>query len=178
MSRRTGVIDTAVLGDSSYVIIRDGCIYHRSPVQQHSFNYPYQLSVGLLLSDTVKPVVLDSAVQQEVSPSSVEYIPLQGPVTPVDALIDHHQLQNGDLLLLATDGLFDNLYDSDILQTIDMENLLITNATQWNEDLEDALCRTARRLVQSAWSYSHNPRRLSPWAQAARELGEAYPMGG
>ncbi|XP_022875400.1 probable protein phosphatase 2C 55 isoform X4 [Olea europaea var. sylvestris] len=31
------------LGDSGFMVVRDGCTVFRSPVQQHDFNYPYQL---------------------------------------------------------------------------------------------------------------------------------------
>ncbi|RKP09704.1 phosphatase 2C-like domain-containing protein [Thamnocephalis sphaerospora] len=180
MSHRTGVLDTAMLGDSGYLILRDGLIYHRSPVQQHRFNYPYQLSVGLASSHdpAAKSTITASAVPPE-SGSKPESSGLGGgQITPVDAIVDHHQLQDGDIILLATDGLLDNLYDHEMLQLIDSEQSLLTSPRMWNAELEDSLCRVAWRLVQAAWSHSRNPRRLSPWAQAARALGEGYPLGG
>lgn len=32
------------LGDSGFIVVRDGCTIFRSPVQQHDFNYTYQLA--------------------------------------------------------------------------------------------------------------------------------------
>lgn len=34
------------LGDSGFMVVRDGCTIFRSPVQQHDFNLTYQLECG------------------------------------------------------------------------------------------------------------------------------------
>jgi hypothetical protein len=34
------------LGDSGFIVVRDGCTVFRSPVQQHGFNFTYQLENG------------------------------------------------------------------------------------------------------------------------------------
>lgn len=34
------------LGDSGFIVVRDGCTIFRSPVQQHDFNFTYQLASG------------------------------------------------------------------------------------------------------------------------------------
>lgn len=34
------------LGDSGFIIVRDGCLIFESPVQQHGFNFTYQLERG------------------------------------------------------------------------------------------------------------------------------------
>ena len=34
------------LGDSGFIVVRDGCTIFRSPVQQHDFNFTYQLESG------------------------------------------------------------------------------------------------------------------------------------
>lgn len=34
------------LGDSGFIVVRDGCTIFRSPVQQHGFNFTYQLESG------------------------------------------------------------------------------------------------------------------------------------
>lgn len=51
------IIYTANLGDSGFMLIRNGEVVHRSEEQQHYFNTPFQLTVappeqeGLVLSD-------------------------------------------------------------------------------------------------------------------------------
>ena len=34
------------LGDSGFIVVRDGCTVFQSPVQQHGFNFTYQLENG------------------------------------------------------------------------------------------------------------------------------------
>ncbi|XP_059285513.1 probable protein phosphatase 2C 55 [Lycium ferocissimum] len=72
------------LGDSGFIVVRDGCTVFRSPVQQHDFNITFQLECG-------------SAGDL---PSSGEVFKI--PVAP------------GDVIIAGTDGLFDNLYNNDI----------------------------------------------------------------
>ncbi|CAN4095417.1 unnamed protein product [Withania somnifera] len=72
------------LGDSGFIVVRDGCTIFRSPVQQHDFNFTYQLESG----------------NAGDLPSSGEVFRI--PVAP------------GDVIIAGTDGLFDNLYNNDI----------------------------------------------------------------
>ncbi|GLJ13618.1 hypothetical protein SUGI_0216430 [Cryptomeria japonica] len=74
------------LGYSGFLVVRDGCTMFRSPVQQHEFNYPYQLGGGNDL------------------PSSAQMFTLQ--VAP------------GDVIIASTDGLFDNLYNSEVTAVV------------------------------------------------------------
>ncbi|WOH06399.1 hypothetical protein DCAR_0625865 [Daucus carota subsp. sativus] len=43
LSLNGNILCAAILGDSGFVVVRDGNVVYKSPVQQHSFNYPYQL---------------------------------------------------------------------------------------------------------------------------------------
>ncbi|KAI3761191.1 hypothetical protein L1987_51602 [Smallanthus sonchifolius] len=72
------------LGDSGFIIVRDGCTVFRSPAQQHDFNFTYQLEHG----------------SNSDLPSSIQVFSI--PVAP------------GDVIIAGTDGLFDNLYNNDI----------------------------------------------------------------
>ncbi|KAL5218320.1 hypothetical protein ABZP36_019004 [Zizania latifolia] len=76
------------LGDSGFILIRDGCTLFRSPIQQHDFNFTYQLESGNC-SD------LPSAAQ-------VFKVPVA----------------SGDVIVAGTDGLFDNLYNNDITAVV------------------------------------------------------------
>ncbi|KAI3412355.1 Protein phosphatase [Psidium guajava] len=72
------------LGDSGFIVVRDGCDIFRSPVQQHGFNFTYQLESG----------------RNGDLPSSGQVFRI-----PVS---------DGDVIVAGTDGLFDNLYDDEI----------------------------------------------------------------
>lgn len=88
----------ANLGDSGFAVVnkQKSKILYRSKEQQHYFNAPYQLSVI--------PPELDSDELIKDDPSCA------------DLHINCCTLREGDYIVLATDGLFDNLFDSDILK--------------------------------------------------------------
>ncbi|CAM0947015.1 unnamed protein product [Alopecurus aequalis] len=81
-------IQAISLGDSGFIVIRDGCTLFKSPIQQHDFNTPYQLESGNS-SD------LPSAAQ-------VFKVPVA----------------SGDVVVAGTDGLFDNLYNNEITAVV------------------------------------------------------------
>lgn len=76
------------LGDSGFMVVRDGCTVFRSPAQQHDFNFTYQLESG----------------NAGDLPSSGQIFTI--PVAP------------GDVIVAGTDGLFDNLYNNDITAVV------------------------------------------------------------
>ncbi|PSR99712.1 Protein like [Actinidia chinensis var. chinensis] len=76
------------LGDSGFIVVRDGCTIFRSPVQQHDFNFTYQLESG----------------NSGDLPSSGQVFTI--PVAP------------GDVVIAGTDGLFDNLYNNEITAVV------------------------------------------------------------
>ncbi|KAK4599700.1 hypothetical protein RGQ29_009652 [Quercus rubra] len=76
------------LGDSGFMVVRDGCTVFRSPVQQHDFNFTYQLESG----------------NNGDLPSSGQVFTIA--VAP------------GDAIIAGTDGLFDNLYNNEITAVV------------------------------------------------------------
>uniref|UniRef100_A0A3Q4G7R8 Protein phosphatase n=2 Tax=Pseudocrenilabrinae TaxID=318546 RepID=A0A3Q4G7R8_NEOBR len=95
LDRRSHRLHTCNLGDSGFLVVRGGEVVHRSDEQQHYFNTPFQLSIappgaeGVVLSDS--PEAADSS---------------------------SFDVQLGDIILTATDGLFDNMPDYMILQEL------------------------------------------------------------
>ncbi|MCL7042323.1 hypothetical protein MKW94_022834 [Papaver nudicaule] len=72
------------LGDNGFIVVRDGSTIYGSPVQQHGFNFPYQLECG----------------RNGDLPSS-------GQVSTVP-------VASGDVIVAGTDGLFGNLFHNEI----------------------------------------------------------------
>jgi len=94
--------ETSSLGDSGFIQLRSNAVHHYSNPQTHAFNTPYQLSI-------IPPKVLARAKIFGGSPLS-DY--------PRDASVTSHQLRHGDVLVFATDGVWDNLSSSDVLQIV------------------------------------------------------------
>ncbi|KFK26524.1 hypothetical protein AALP_AA8G260300 [Arabis alpina] len=76
------------LGDSGFMVVREGHTVFRSPVQQHDFNFTYQLESGCNGD-----------------------LPSSGQVFTV-------AVAPGDVIIAGTDGLFDNLYNNEITAVV------------------------------------------------------------
>lgn len=145
LDRQSGRLHTANLGDSGFLVVRQGKIVHRSEEQTHYFNTPFQLSLipdaegGGFLSD---------------SPESAQTTSIH--------------VQEGDLILLATDGLFDNMP----LPLIEEE---LAQLRQYDQDSIQRVCNSialaARRL---AFDRNH----MSPFAEKAKSALGVDARGG
>ncbi|KAL0610788.1 LOW QUALITY PROTEIN: Protein phosphatase PTC7-like protein [Plecturocebus cupreus] len=138
LDRTSHRLHTANLGDSGFLVVRGGEVVHRSDEQQHYFNTPFQLSIappeaeGVVLSDS--PDAADS--------------------TSFD-------VQLGDIILTATDGLFDNMPDYMILQ--ELKKLKNSNY--------ESIQQTARSIAEQAHELAYDPNYMSPFAQFACDNG-------
>ncbi|KAL9130792.1 MAG: hypothetical protein Q9217_001095 [Psora testacea] len=102
VAREHGNLTVANLGDSGFVQLRLNAVHHYSNPQTHAFNTPYQLSI-------VPPRVL--ALSRAFG---------GGPLSdlPKDASVTTHQVRHGDILIFATDGVWDNLSPVDLLRIV------------------------------------------------------------
>ncbi|KAA8896306.1 5-azacytidine resistance protein azr1 [Sphaerosporella brunnea] len=91
--RRNGRFTAANLGDSGFMILRSGKVLYFSPPQTHSFNCPLQLSA------------IPKRYHFEVHTD-----------LPRDAAQSSHSLCEGDVVIFATDGVWDNLTNQQILR--------------------------------------------------------------
>lgn len=98
-----GGMETANLGDSGFLIFSPGKVAHRSAVQTHAFNTPYQMS----------KIPAKMQAQHAIFGGSTQLSD-----TPRDADVESHQLKHGDLVVFATDGVWDNLSAQDTLRII------------------------------------------------------------
>jgi len=132
-------IYSANLGDSGFMVIRDGEVVHKSTEQQHQFNTPYQLSVfppsqsGQYISDS--PSMADTS---------------------------SFKVEDGDILMLATDGLFDNLSEDMIVKSL--------RSLKSHKD-EGRVKHAAGNLAEQAYQLSLDPDYMSPFALSANDVG-------
>ncbi|CAG7918205.1 unnamed protein product [Penicillium olsonii] len=97
-----GRVELANLGDSGSVLLRRAAVHSYSIPQTHGFNTPFQLSV-IPPRMRAQANVFGGAFLEDF---------------PKDASVTNVQMQHGDVLMLATDGVFDNLNNQDILKLI------------------------------------------------------------
>ncbi|XP_057428951.1 probable protein phosphatase 2C 26 [Lotus japonicus] len=131
MLEKNGVLKIASVGDCGLRIIRDGRVVFSTSPQEHYFDCPFQLS-----SERVGQTYLDAAV------CNVELI-------------------EGDTIVMGSDGLFDNVFDHEILQTISRY-----------KDVAEA----AKELANLASSHATDSNFDSPYSLEARSKGFEAPL--
>nr|CAB3447316.1 unnamed protein product [Digitaria exilis] len=134
-----GALRWAYVGDSGFVVFRDGRVVRRSRPQQHRFNCPYQLSSK---RDGVVAIALAEA----------------GEVPAKD----------GDVVVVATDGLFDNVTDDELERIVRMGTALGFSPTNMAEVMAGFAFEAAR------CSYRDTPYSV----MGRREGGKAFFTGG
>ena len=112
IAKADGSLDVANLGDSGFMHLRLNAIHDYSEPQTHAFNAPYQLSV----------------LPQKVLAQMGTFGGVQFRDFPKDANVTHHSLRHGDVLVFATDGVWDNLSSQDILRVV---SRLMVGARAW-----------------------------------------------
>jgi protein phosphatase PTC7 len=131
--KRTNLL-AANLGDSGFAVVRDGQVHFQSSPLQHFFDCPYQFGARGFTTATD---------------------------TAEDAAEVQVELQPGDVVLAATDGLWDNLPESEWLQMIPRSP----------EQLEQAAVAIAKRAREHMEDDSFH----SPYAQEALKQGFDIP---
>ncbi|RAL09246.1 type 2C protein phosphatase PTC7 [Aspergillus homomorphus CBS 101889] len=119
-----GRVELANLGDSGSVLLRLAAVHHYSVPQTHGFNTPYQLSI------------IPPRMRAQASIFGGGFLE----DFPRDAAVTNLQMQHGDILVLATDGVFDNLNNQDILKLVS-SRMVLTGA--WTSTPEAGILPSA-----------------------------------
>ncbi|KAL8860170.1 MAG: hypothetical protein Q9178_003434 [Gyalolechia marmorata] len=98
----TGHLEVANLGDSGFAQFRLNAVHYDSNPQTHAFNTPYQLSI-------IPPKILARS-------RIFGGMPLRD--FPRDASITNHEVRHGDVLVFATDGVWDNISTNELLRIV------------------------------------------------------------
>jgi len=141
-----GLLYCANVGDSGFMLIRgepgERYCAHRSPPQEHDFGCPFQLG------------------HHEKSDKAT------------DAMLTKLFLEHGDIVVLGSDGLWDNLSEIEIIESI--EKSIPANAPH-NERAMDAV---ARNLLTKAYEVSMDKSRPTPYSLSATEHFDMVYSGG
>ncbi|CAG0896491.1 unnamed protein product [Darwinula stevensoni] len=142
LDRERGWLYAANIGDSGFRVVRNGAFIHRSQEQQHYFNTPFQLS--LPPPGSRANILSDSPERADTTELKVE---------------------PGDVILLCSDGVLDNVPESLLLPQL---------ASLVHTDPDPCLLqKTANSIALQARSLAFDSNFLSPFAMAARKNGIA-----
>ncbi|KAF2186825.1 protein serine/threonine phosphatase 2C [Zopfia rhizophila CBS 207.26] len=172
-----GNVEVANLGDSGFMHLGLNAVRHFTHPQTHAFNTPYQLS------KTPERML----VQMKVfgGTSALSDLPKESNVT-------HHRVRHGDVLIFATDGVWDNLSPQDALSIVSrsmvdlgawVENkgalevgpelqTLTQAVREGKADTASLQARLAIAIAKEAKETSLNTRRDGPFA---KEVQKYYP---
>lgn len=163
---------TLCLGDSGYVILRPrergGKLMEvfRSIEQQHSFNCPYQLAC---FPDPSKYEKLSKqGLGSFVSLLKRSNLSMQD--MPSDAQAEVFALEPKDVIIAASDGLFDNLFDEDLIKISEQFG-------SYDIEPEEFCNRLAKELVMKAIQKGWDNTYKSPFSKNAARFGQRY-IGG
>eukprot|EP00667_Euglena_gracilis_P014280 EG_transcript_14791 len=131
----SGILHTATMGDCSLLVVRQGTVVHRTQEMVFGFDTPY-----LLTTDPLAPA--------EVQPAASK--------------VYHFQTQPNDIVVVASDGLFDNMQDTKIVEVL----------TQCKGQ------SPAQALKEKALAVSQSPEGVTPFAVAAYIAGFKGAQGG
>jgi len=143
--RESSTLYAANIGDSGLLVIRDGSIVCRSIEQQHYFNTPFQLAVP--------------PPGHELNGQTDE---------PECAALLKFDIQSGDILILATDGVFDNVSEEMLVE-------VVSCASEISDPVK--LQTYANSVAMMARCLSFNPNYDSPFSQNARRHNIDAPGG-
>jgi len=148
LNASSGVLRSANLGDSGFLIIRSSSVFYKEPVQTHYFNCPLQLT-KYPESEGFNDYYLD----------------------PPSAAAQHEtKLRHGDIVVAYTDGLSDNVFPTELVAICS----LIARAGGPEGHQVQSM---ADRIVEYARACMRDRKRASPFEREAAREGMLYRGG-
>ena len=131
--RPGGSLEVVNVGDSGLRVIRGGRVVWATRVQEHSWNCPYQLSHPDIFANTD---------------------------TVADAAVSSVPLQAGDIIVAGTDGLWDNMWEGQMLDIVGG----VQRGKGGGAAAANAAAELAQGLADAAAANGANTRYRGPWA--------------
>ena len=121
-----GQLNSVNVGDSGFIIIREGQVVQSRQITIHSFNFPFQLGKG-------------------------------SPDQPEDGVVAGIKLKPEDIIVMATDGLWDNLFEEQVAE-------LVVEKSD--------MSKLAKNIAEEARFAATEPGRKTPWSDVGGKLDD------
>ena len=125
----------ANVGNTGFMVIRDGCVFKKSTPMFHEFSFPLQIVTGEDPSEIIEGYKID--------------------------------VNDGDVIITASNGLFDNLYDQEIASVVSKS----LQANLKPQEIAELLAMRAQEVGRSSFA-------RSPFGDAAQAAGYVGYTGG
>ncbi|KEG13257.1 protein phosphatase 2C [Trypanosoma grayi] len=163
------LLDVANVGDSGLLVVRNRRVLHRIHEKVHGFNAPFQLAV-------LPPHLRGRAFSDQVS----------------DATRESVEVQKGDVVIAASDGLFDNSFnatlasdagwigrvDGSVFERVPLVGFVLSAVFADEKVAYVDPQRVAQRIVQDAYKVSLDHEAHTPWSAMLRKFGATDAKGG
>jgi len=126
-------LHAANLGDSGFLIIRNGTLVYKTKEQQHYFNCPFQIGSSRDMPEDAQRIIVED-------------------------------LQSGDIIVAATDGVFDNLFTEVIIRIV-------------NDCISLDPTEIAQRLAAAAHTVGCDHTAFTPFQDGAQKTGQLWQGG-
>ncbi|CEM20273.1 unnamed protein product [Vitrella brassicaformis CCMP3155] len=171
LDRASGRLGVANLGDSGMIVLRRHekgrmTVLLRTKEQQHEWKMPFQLARS---PDESNRDALEKDMKELVRQLREGKRLGVVPDKPEDAQLYTVALREGDLLILGTDGVFDNLFDDELCGIADLtlspsESLVLNDPS-----LATPARSVAAAIAEAARHRSMDPHCKTPFAKTARQ---------
>ena len=121
-----GQLNSVNVGDSGFIIIREGQVIQSHQITIHSFNFPFQLGQG-------------------------------SPDQPENGVVAGIKLKPEDIIVMATDGLWDNLFEEQVAE-------LVVEKSD--------VPQLAKSIAEGARAAATEPGRKTPWSNGGGKLDD------
>lgn len=121
-----GQLNSVNVGDSGFIVIREGQVVQSRQITIHSFNFPFQLGKG-------------------------------SPDQPEDGVVAGIKLKPEDIIVMATDGLWDNLFEEQVAE-------LVVEKSD--------MSKLAKNIAEEARFAATEPGRKTPWSDVGGKLDD------
>jgi len=133
------------VGDSGIHVVRDGNCVFQTGEQQHYFNCPFQLGMG-----------------SDDRPTDADYYVLE-------------DLEQDDIIIAATDGVWDNLYEAEMLHIVKPSNTCISSSAPAPAQSSPEVI--ARAISEASHLHGKDEQFMSPFAVNAARHGLTFAGG-
>eukprot|EP00917_Polyrhabdina_sp_WS-2016_P000457 GHVP01001051.1.p1 GENE.GHVP01001051.1~~GHVP01001051.1.p1 ORF type:complete len:898 (-),score=140.81 GHVP01001051.1:3566-6259(-) len=179
LNEEDGVLGVANLGDSTLVVLRrlrvSGMfeVIYRTKELQHQFNCPYQLA-------RLPPPSQYESLMKEGKEHLVRVLQSSSVLpqdTPEMAITSKVSLLEGDLIILGTDGLFDNLFEHEITSLMNLALSPYEAMCLMELHMTTPAYIVATALAEAATFRSRDSKAKTPFMRNARLAGTHYHGG-
>ncbi len=155
-----GTMESANLGDSAFLVFGPGKVAYKSEVQTHAFNTPFQMAKVPKRMEAQYAIFGGEATHFSETPAQAEIV--------------KQQLRHGDVVVFATDGVWDNISAQ---ETLGLVTRVMMEHGYWKNDSQETTLDSALISALPSKVYATQQEKFLPALLATAIMREAKNAG-